>query len=199
MSGPDTPQTHPQNPKEIRASLPSVLAPEIALHLNFVRQLDGDRDRERYGSGSFGTAGGGRGGGEGTFGAGGSGVYPSRDDFERNFDNLPDAESFNDDGGAYLSDEYENSDDNLDYTADQGENGGEGEEGPLASGIYLALFDFEPEGTAEMALVEGQEVRVRAGRRRRGGEGAEEYALVPESYLKFVRGGEDGNDEDGDE
>ncbi|KIJ30287.1 hypothetical protein M422DRAFT_784057 [Sphaerobolus stellatus SS14] len=165
------------------------------------------------GSGSFGTAWGGRGGGGGTFGAGGSGVYPNRDDFERNFDDLPDAESSNDDGGAYLSDEYENGDDNLDYAADQGEDGGEGEEGPLTPGIYLALFDCEPEGTAEMALVEGQEVRV-VGRGggvgwavvireesnvltvgEKDGEGAEEYALVPESYLKFVRGA----DEEGDE
>ncbi|KIJ22325.1 hypothetical protein M422DRAFT_277296, partial [Sphaerobolus stellatus SS14] len=111
-----------------------------------------------------------------------------------------------------------NGDDNLDYAADQGEDGGEGEEGPLTPGIYLALFDFEPEGTAEMALVEGQEVRV-VGRGggvgwkvvireasnastvgEKGSEGAEEYALVPESYLKFVRGDEkDGDDEEGDE
>ncbi|KIJ30276.1 hypothetical protein M422DRAFT_268246 [Sphaerobolus stellatus SS14] len=31
------PQTHPQNPQEVRAPLPSVLAPEIASHVNFVR------------------------------------------------------------------------------------------------------------------------------------------------------------------
>ncbi|KIJ47720.1 hypothetical protein M422DRAFT_248727, partial [Sphaerobolus stellatus SS14] len=109
---------------------------------------------------------------------------------------------------VYLSDEYENGDDNLDYAADQGEDDVEGEEGPLPPGIYLALFDFEPEGTVEMALVEGQEVRVvgrggGVGGREGGeksGEGTEEYALVPESYLKFVRGDEeDGDDEEGDE
>ena len=31
---------------------------------------------------------------------------------------------------------------------------------PLSPGIYVALYNFKPEGTAEMALVEGQEVRV---------------------------------------
>ncbi|KIJ30282.1 hypothetical protein M422DRAFT_268251 [Sphaerobolus stellatus SS14] len=173
----------------------------------------------------LGRRGGGRHGGGGTFGAGGSGVYLSRDDFERNFDDLPDAESSNDNGGAYLSDEYENGDDNLDYAADQGENDGEeGEEGPLPPGIYFALFDFNPRGLrgGEMVLVEGQEVRVvgwggsvgwaivireefnasTVGKKggKKSGKEAEEYALVPESYLKFVRGDEeDGNGEEGDE
>ncbi|KIJ30249.1 hypothetical protein M422DRAFT_268217 [Sphaerobolus stellatus SS14] len=85
----------------------------------------------------------------------------------------------------------------------------------LTPGIYLALFHFEPEGTAEMALVEGQEVRVvgRGGGVRwvvvireesnastageaeeKRGEGVEEYVLVPESYLKFVKGDEEENE-----
>ncbi|KIJ47709.1 hypothetical protein M422DRAFT_778060 [Sphaerobolus stellatus SS14] len=161
-------------------------------------------------SGSFGTAGDGRTAEGGTFGAGGSGAYPRRDDFERNFD-LSDAEPSNDDGGAYLLDEYENADDNLDYAADQGEDDGEeGEEGPLPPGIYLALFDFEPEGQAvgrgggvRWAVVIREEFKASTVGEKGGeksGEGAEEYALVPKSYLKFVREDEeDGDDEEGDE
>ncbi|KIJ41702.1 hypothetical protein M422DRAFT_780240 [Sphaerobolus stellatus SS14] len=81
------------------------------------------------GSGGFGAVAG-RIGEGGTFGAAGSGVYMSRDDFERNFDDLPDAESSKDDGGAYLSDEYGNE---VDYAQqdDDAEDGEEGEEGPL--------------------------------------------------------------------
>ncbi|KIJ41693.1 hypothetical protein M422DRAFT_255308 [Sphaerobolus stellatus SS14] len=109
---------------------------------------------------------------------------------------------------VYLLDKYENEVDyaGQDVDAEYGE-----EEGPLPPGIYLALFDFEPEGIVEMALVEGQEVRVvgrgggvewavviseglnaaAVGVSEKGGEGAEKYMLMLESYLKFVRGDEE--------
>jgi hypothetical protein len=92
----------------------------------------------------------------------------------------------------------------------------EEEEEPLYPGLYRALYPFEPEGTAEMRLVEDQVVRVVG----RGGgvgwavvvvpdgvdggvvvapvDGDEEedekkkttttrHALVPESYLELVQ------------
>jgi len=74
----------------------------------------------------------------------------------------------------------------------------------LRPGLYRALYAFEPEGTAEMALVEDQIVRViaRGGgvgwaiveRQSEEGEGgggvgleAAGQALVPESYLEPFR------------
>jgi hypothetical protein len=66
-----------------------------------------------------------------------------------------------------------------------------GEERPLLPGLYRALYVFEPEGTAEMALEEDQIVRVIG----RGGGvgwaivargGDEGHALVPEGYLELV-------------
>ncbi|KIJ30362.1 hypothetical protein M422DRAFT_784004 [Sphaerobolus stellatus SS14] len=203
MFGPDTPKLMRKILKKYGPPLPSVLAPEIASHVNFVGRLDSTETESAMGSGLVGfgmrwSVGreaavavavlGQRGsGGRGTFRAGGSGIYPSRDDFERNFNNLPDAESSNDDGGAYLSDEYENSDDNLDYAADQGEDDGEGEEGPLPPGSTSRCSISSPTGQRRWL---GE----------KGGVGAEEYALVPESYLEFVRGDEeDGDDEEGDE
>ncbi|KNZ73599.1 hypothetical protein J132_10756 [Termitomyces sp. J132] len=73
-----------------------------------------------------------------------------------------------------------------------------GEE-PLYAGLYRAMYAFEPEGAAEMALVEDQIVRVVG----RGGgigwavvvdesaglneDGEPRHALVPESYLEVVR------------
>ncbi|QRV72225.1 hypothetical protein RhiJN_00239 [Ceratobasidium sp. AG-Ba] len=72
-------------------------------------------------------------------------------------------------------------------------------------GIYRALYAFEPEGTAEMALVEDQQVRVLG----RGGGvgwvvvlkpgGGSEQALVPEGYLEFVSAEVDDDDEHDDE
>ncbi|KZT07359.1 uncharacterized protein LAESUDRAFT_758769, partial [Laetiporus sulphureus 93-53] len=62
---------------------------------------------------------------------------------------------------------------------------------PLVPGLYHALFAFEPEGTAEMALEEEQVVRVVA---RGGGAGwavvvRDEggHALIPESDLELVQ------------
>ncbi|GLB33156.1 putative src homology 3 domain containing protein [Lyophyllum shimeji] len=71
----------------------------------------------------------------------------------------------------------------------------EEEEEPLYPGLYRALYAFQPEGTAEMALEEDQIVRVVG---RGGGVGwavvvdesaetPDKHALVPESYLEPVR------------
>ncbi|KAF8990111.1 hypothetical protein BDQ17DRAFT_393210 [Cyathus striatus] len=77
----------------------------------------------------------------------------------------------------------------------------DGEEQPLLPGLYRAMYAFDPEGTAEMRLVDDQIVRVVG----RGGgvgwavvlvedesesgvvvEGGQRHALVPESYLEVV-------------
>lgn len=116
--------------------------------------------------------------------------YPSRSDMDLNFldsesEEFYDAEMFDDD-----DDEEEVGD-------------GETEEEPLYPGLYRAVYAFEPEGTAEMRLVEDQIVRVVG---RGGGVGwaivvadqgdgmdastadkaltAPKHALVPESYLE---------------
>ncbi|KAF8154316.1 hypothetical protein BJ912DRAFT_1152216 [Pholiota molesta] len=123
----------------------------------------------------------------GTAGAGGAGAgaegsgFPSQGDLDQNFR----AEEEWDDeggGGGVLADEQEDED-----------------EDTLYPGLYRALYAFEPEGTAEMRLVEDQVVRVVG----RGGgvgwavvvdesadadvEGEVRHALVPESYLEPVR------------
>lgn len=79
-------------------------------------------------------------------------------------------------------------------TADDDDEGDYGYEDAqdetLMPGIYRALYAFEPEGIAEMALEEEQIVHVVG---RGGGVGwavveREEggHALVPESYLELV-------------
>lgn len=91
-------------------------------------------------------------------------------------------------------DPYESLDDD-DDDDDSGQYGGVEEENvqerPLLPGLYRALYAFEPEGTAEMALEEDQVVRVIG----RGGgvgwaivarDGDEGHALVPEGYLELV-------------
>ncbi|KDQ07777.1 hypothetical protein BOTBODRAFT_149058 [Botryobasidium botryosum FD-172 SS1] len=68
---------------------------------------------------------------------------------------------------------------------------------PFRPGIYRAMYDFEPEGDAEMGLSEGQLVRVLG---RGGGEGwvvvsdpdkGNGQALVPEGYLEFSHADEE--------
>ena len=126
-------------------------------------------------------------------GGSGGGGGPSQGDFERNFE---DAVS----PSYEIDDPYDSLDDDDDF--DDYEDGGDGravgeDEGeehvnrPLLPGMYRALYAFEPEGTAEMALEEDQVVRV-VGRGggvgwaivARGGD--EGHALVPEGYLELV-------------
>lgn len=99
---------------------------------------------------------------------------------------------------------YEDGDDAVEVDSgydDDDAGGGEQVEEELKPGLYRALYAFDPEGTAEMALVEDQIVRVIA---RGGGVGwaiverppekgegvggfgleAAGQALVPESYLE---------------
>ncbi|KAH7344183.1 hypothetical protein B0J17DRAFT_714338 [Rhizoctonia solani] len=71
---------------------------------------------------------------------------------------------------------------------------------PFIPGIYRAMYPFEPEGTAEMGLVEDQRVNVLG---RGGGIGwvvvlksNGEQALVPEGYLELVRPDLDDDDDD---
>ncbi len=97
---------------------------------------------------------------------------PSKTDFDRNFESSSPAED--NDGDSY---EYDD--------APQ-----DGDEEVLLPGLYRALYAFEPEGTAELALEEEQVVRVVG---RGGGVGwavvekeGGGHALVPESYLELV-------------
>ena len=100
---------------------------------------------------------------------------PTSSDFARNFDVSSPTDVYPPD-----SDGYEDEEDGDDGYPDQGV--------PLLPGLYRAMFAFEPEGTAEMALSEDQIVRIIG---RGGGIGwavAEDehggHALVPESYLE---------------
>lgn len=168
---------------------------------------DGDDPSSSGGSGggsSYGFAGWGlgrlswfgvRGDGGGATAADGAGPGgPSQGDFERNFE---DAVS----PSYEIDDPYESLDDDDDFDDyEDGVGGGDGFVGdqgeddverPLLPGMYRALYTFEPEGTAEMALEEDQIVRV-VGRGggvgwaivARGGD--EGHALVPEGYLELV-------------
>jgi len=112
-----------------------------------------------------------------------SAELPSKTDFARNFD----VSSPTEEKGAFSYDGVDGEDDDGDY------DGGEEDEedgGPLIPGRYRALYAFEPEGTAEMALEEDQVVHIIG---RGGGVGwavveKEDggHALVPESYLELV-------------
>ncbi|OBZ65376.1 hypothetical protein A0H81_14604 [Grifola frondosa] len=111
---------------------------------------------------------------------------PSRTDFERNFDVSSPTDEFADPQDGAPSDDYEEDIPN--------------EDEPLLPGLYRALYVFEPEGTAEMALREEQIVRVVG---RGGGVGwavveKEEggHALVPESYLELVEVDEGSGDQE---
>lgn len=123
--------------------------------------------------------------------ASGSGGGPSQGDFERNFEDAVSPSYEIDDPYASLDDD-DDDDDFDDYEDSVGElAGGDNVERPLVPGLYRALYAFEPEGTAEMALEEDQIVRV-VGRGggvgwaivARGGD--ESHALVPEGYLELV-------------
>ena len=107
---------------------------------------------------------------------------PSKTDFARNFD----VSSPTEEKGAFSYDGVDEDDDDGNYDAEEDEEDGS----PLIPGRYRALYAFEPEGTAEMALEEDQVVCVIG---RGGGVGwavveKEDggHALVPESYLELV-------------
>jgi hypothetical protein len=107
---------------------------------------------------------------------------PSKTDFARNFD----VSSPTEEKGAFSYDGADEDDDDGNYGAEEDEEDGS----PLVPGRYRALYAFEPEGTAEMALEEDQVVSVIG---RGGGVGwavveKEDggHALVPESYLELV-------------
>ncbi|KAF8522377.1 hypothetical protein JB92DRAFT_1728620 [Gautieria morchelliformis] len=117
--------------------------------------------------------------------ANGAGGYaPSQQDFERNFDDTADVD---------VSDSPA---DDEEYSSDY-EDEVDAEPEELLPGLYRALYDFDPEGTAEMGLKEGQIVRVvgRGGgvgwaiaiRADVEGVGETSWALVPESYLRVVK------------
>lgn len=140
--------------------------------------------------------------------------YPSRDEMDYNFSTTEDNQSSGRSSEVYydaedsgITDPHDNdiATDEPFYEgaeqegAEQDEE--EEEEEELFPGQYRAMFAFEPEGTAEMRLIEDQLVRVVG----RGGgvgwavvvvpEGAEggvevapgvRHALVPESYLEVV-------------
>ena len=121
-------------------------------------------------------------------GGGNAGGGPSQGDFERNFEDAVSPSYEIDDPYASLDDD----DDFDDYEDSVGELPGEDNvERALVPGLYRALYAFEPEGTAEMALEEDQIVRVVG---RGGGVGwaivargdDEGHALVPEGYLELV-------------
>ena len=110
---------------------------------------------------------------------------PSKTDFARNFDVSSPAEE----KGSFSYEGADEDEDDGNYYGEE-EDEDEGEGGPLIQGRYRALYAFEPEGTAEMALEEDQVVQVIG---RGGGVGwavveKEDggHALVPESYLELV-------------
>ncbi|KAI0056663.1 hypothetical protein BV25DRAFT_1551998 [Artomyces pyxidatus] len=116
---------------------------------------------------------------------------PSDGDFARNFAGESPSSEIEDPMDAQ-SDEYDEDDEEQEV------------ERELPPGLYRALYAFEPEGTAEMALEEEQIVRVLG----RGGgvgwaivvrEGGEGHALVPEGYLEPVRLDRDSDEDDEDE
>ena len=126
--------------------------------------------------------------------------YPSRSDMDRNFLDSESEEYYDaeDDEGL-----YGDADEGEFQEAEEGREEEEEEE-PLYPGLYRAMYAFEPEGTAEMRLVEDQIVRV-VGRgggvgwavvvapdeeteevnsATEGGHRAPKHALVPEGYLE---------------
>ena len=152
-----------------------------------------------------------------------NGVFPSRKDLDMNFMEGSSSSSEEDERQRHtaeqgITEEFYGDDDEFDYddfneTGSQRDGEEEQQEEPLYPGLYRALYAFEPEGTAEMKLDEGQMVRV-VGKgggigwavvvdERGGGGGSSDFgnhddaqhavsmplkhALVPESYLEAVR------------
>ncbi|KAI0246774.1 hypothetical protein BJV78DRAFT_1348636 [Lactifluus subvellereus] len=120
-----------------------------------------------------------------------SGDGPSEGDFARNFTDAVSPENEIDDPYESLDDDDDDDDGGGVHRGDRADDYEQDGERPLLPGLYRALYTFEPEGTAEMALEEDQIVRV-IGRGggvgwaivARGGE--EGHALVPEGYLELV-------------
>ena len=132
--------------------------------------------------------------------------YPSRSDMDRNFLDSESEEYYDAEDNEGL---YEEEEEEEERAFGDASSGVEDDDEPLYPGLYRALYAFEPEGTAEMRLVEDQIVRVVG----RGGgvgwavvvseppeEGTEttdsvvegalktsKHALVPESYLEPYR------------
>jgi Variant SH3 domain len=139
-------------------------------------------------SGAWRLGGNGSGNGNGNRSSGAGGYTPSQQDFERNFDGTADVDVVD---SPVEDDEYSS-----DY-----EDEVEAEPEELLPGLYRALYDFDPEGTAEMGLKEGQTVRVvgrgggvgwaiavrGGGTDADEGEGENNWALVPESYLRVIK------------
>lgn len=151
-------------------------------------------------------------------GGGREGEGPTRSDFERNFDmsspadEYPEGEMDSAYAFARARSEAENPSFNDDseraYSEDEDDGELVEEETQLFPGLYRALYAFEPEGTAEMALAEDQIVRI-VGRgggvgwavavredASSGGGGGVVHALVPESYLEVVKLDDDADDEE---
>ncbi|KAG8931494.1 hypothetical protein FRC00_000759 [Tulasnella sp. 408] len=95
-------------------------------------------------------------------------------------------------GGGWLSKDSSNAEDYDDQQSSQFDLG------PIefTPGVYRALYPFEPEGPAEMALKEDQEVKClgRSGDdgwlvvvKEVTGTGEVIHALVPESYMQLIR------------
>lgn len=127
-----------------------------------------------------------------------TGAGPSAGDLARNFEvGSPTEEeggNFESWGAQNAGDELSDEDPSASEYGGEGEGEEGGEEGELMPGMYRAVYAFEPEGTAEMALEEDQLVRIIG---RGGGVGWAvalredgEHALVPEGYLEFVRADE---------
>ncbi|KAJ8697590.1 hypothetical protein PTI98_004377 [Pleurotus ostreatus] len=98
--------------------------------------------------------------------------YPSLNDLKRNFDDDDDERYEDDDEGFYDAEEGYDDDGGLIHSEDT----------PLYPGLYRAMYAFEPEGTAEMALEEDQIVKVVG---RGGGVG---WAVVDKAYVHGVSG-----------
>jgi len=108
--------------------------------------------------------------------------FPSRSDLDRNF--LDDSSGSSEHGE---SEYYDAASDSQPYDDDEDDQLYEEEEDALYPGLYRAIYAFEPEGTAEMRLVEDQIVRV-VGR----GGGVGWAVVVCEQTLDSISGARSG-------